>query len=244
MGVRDRFLTPQTARAIMSWRIALGVGVAVAMAIAGLPFIVAIAVGIGVYATFVLVAMPSGPPGADFDPSDIDPFVLSEPWRRLMQQAQGSGRKLRSTIDGVDDGPLKQQLTDIADQLDRGLAEAWAIARRGDDLDDAIRRLDPTRLRSTLDTLRARSGDDPSPDTVAAITSLEQQLDTADRLRQRSTETAESLLATQTRLDELVARASEVRVGIADSDTYARDVDDLVIRLEALHRALEETNPG
>ena len=33
-------------------------------------------------------------------------------------------------------------------------------------------------------------------------------------------------------------------VGMADTDTYARDVDDLVIRLEALHQALEETNPG
>ena len=63
-------------------------------------------------------------------------------------------------------------------------------------------------------------------------------------LRQRSTETAESLRATQTRLDELVARAGEVRVGLADSDTYASDVDDLVVRLEALHQALEETNPG
>ncbi|MEQ9162744.1 MAG: hypothetical protein RLN74_08555, partial [Ilumatobacter fluminis] len=111
-------------------------------------------------------------------------------------------------------------------------------------LDDTIRNLGPTSLRSKLDTLRSRSGDDPSPDTLAAITSVEQQLETAERLKQRSAETADSLRATQTRLDELVARASEVRVGMADTDTYARDVDDLVIRLEALHQALEETNPG
>lgn len=223
----------------MSWRIALGVGVTVAMAVTGLPLLVAIAIGLGTYIAFVLVAMPSGPTRPD-----IDPFALSEPWRQLMQQAQGSGRKLRTTIDGVDDGPLKQQLVAIADQLDHGLAEAWAVAKRGDDLDDTIRNLGPTGLRSKLDTLRSRSGDDPSPDTLAAITSVEQQLETAERLKQRSAETADSLRATQTRLDELVARASEVRVGMADTDTYARDVDDLVIRLEALHQALEETNPG
>ena len=224
---------------MLSWRIVLGIGVAVASAVAGLPIGVAVGVGAMAYAASVFAAMPGGPKRPD-----IDPFVLSEPWRRLIQQAQASGRKLRVTIDGVDEGPLKQQLLAIADQLDHALVEAWAVARRGDDLDDTIRNLDPTRLRSRLDTLRARSGDDPSPDDLVAITSLEQQLDTAARLEQRSADTADSLRATQTRLDELVARASEVRVGIADSSTYARDVDDLVIRLEALHRALEETNPG
>ena len=239
MGVRDRFFTPQTAKAILSWRIAIGVGVAVATAVAGLPVAAALGVGIAAYAASVFAAMPAGP-----SRPSIDPFVLSEPWRRLVQQAQGSGRKLRSTIDGVDDGPLKQQLVAIADQLDRGLDEAWEVAKRGDDLDETIRTLDPTRLRSKLDLLRTEGGDAPTSDTAAAIASVESQLATADRLKQRSTETAASLRATQTRLDELVARASEVRAGMADTDTYASEVDDLVIRLEALHQALEETNPG
>ncbi|MEZ5296029.1 MAG: hypothetical protein R2697_07095 [Ilumatobacteraceae bacterium] len=239
MGVRDRFFTPQTAEAILSWRIALGIGVAVAMAVAGLPIVVAAAVGLGLYVSSVLVAMPRGS-----ERPHIDPFTLSEPWRQLILQTQGSGRKLRTTVEGVDDGPLKQQLVAIADQLDRGIDEAWEIARRGDDIDATIRTLDPTRLRSKLATLRSQAGSSPSADNAAAIASVEQQLATADRLRQRSTETAESLRATQTRLDELVARAGEVRVGLADSDTYASDVDDLVVRLEALHQALEETNPG
>lgn len=223
----------------MSWRIAIGVGVAVATAVAGLPVAAAVGVGVAAYAASVFAAMPDGPARPN-----IDPFVLSEPWRRLVQQAQGSGRKLRATIDGVDDGPLKQQLVAIADRVDRGLGEAWEVAKRGDDLDETVRNLDPTRLRSKLDTLRAEGGDTPSPDTAAAIASVESQLATADRLKQRSAETEASLRATQTRLDELVARASEVRVGMTDTDTYASEVDDLVIRLEALHQALEETNPG
>ena len=45
----------------------------------------------------------------------------------------------------------------------------------------------------------------------------------------------------ETRLDELVARASEVRIGTVDTANYQRDVDDLVIQLEALHQAVEET---
>lgn len=236
MGFRDRFFTPRTARAIMSWRILIGLGVGVAMGVAGLPVGVAIAVGAAVYAGTVLQAMPTATPR----PS-IDPFVLSEPWRQLMQQAQASGRRLRQTVDGVSDGPLKQQLLGIADQLDRGLDEAWAVAQRGDEIDDMVRTLDPTRLRSKLATLEAQATASPSADTEAAVASVRSQLDTADRLKAQSAETAASLQRTQTRLDELVARASEVRAGVADTDAYARDVDDLVIQLEALHQAVEET---
>ena len=65
---------------------------------------------------------------------------------------------------------------------------------------------------------------------------------TAELLMHQSDETAASLRRTQIQLDELVARAAEVQVGAADTDTYARDVDDLVIQLEALHQAVEETS--
>lgn len=236
MGLRDRFYTPQTAKAILSWRILIGLGVGGAMAAAGLPIAVAIGVGAGLYASLVVAAMPKGP-----ERPNIDPFVLSEPWRQLMQSAQSAGRKLRSTVDGADDGPLKATLRDIAAQLDRGMAEAWEVAKRGDEIDDAVRRLDPTALRSKLATLRRQADDDPSPDVAAAIESTERQLATADRLKEQSAETASTLRLTQTQLDELVARASEVRIGAVDTETYRRDVDELVIRLEALHQAVEET---
>jgi hypothetical protein len=73
------------------------------------------------------------------------------------------------------------------------------------------------------------------------VASIERQLESADRLRRQSEETASSLRRTQTQLDELVARAAEVQIGTADTASYARDVDDLVVRLEALHQAVEET---
>ena len=70
---------------------------------------------------------------------------------------------------------------------------------------------------------------------------MERQLATADRLKQQSADTAASLRLTQTQLDELVSRASEVQFGSVDTEAYRRDVDDLVIKLEALHQAVEET---
>lgn len=236
MAFRDRFFTPRTAKAIMSWRILVGLGVGVAMGVAGLPIGVAIGVGAGTYAALVAPAIPK----AARRPS-IDPFVLSEPWRQLIQRSQAAGRKMRDTVDGVADGPLKEQLRSVADQLDRGLDEAWAIARHGDEIDAMVRMLDPTGLRSRLAALEAQAATSPNPDTAAAVDSVRQQLDTADRLKRQSDDTVASLQLTQTRLDELVARASEVRAGIADTHTYARDVDELVVRLEALHQAVEET---
>ncbi len=236
MGLRDRFYTPATAKAILSWRILVGLGVGAVTAIAGLPLLGAIAAGAVVYAGTVAAAMPKAPTRPN-----IDAFVLSEPWRQIMQGAQGAGRRLRQTVDGTSDGPLKETLRGIAEQLERGLGEAWEVAQRGDEIDDAVRRLDPTALRSKLATLRQRAETDPTPETEAAIASVERQLASADRLKQQSAETAATLRLTQTRLDELVARASEVRIGAVDTEAYARDVDDLVIRLEALHQAVEET---
>ena len=236
MGLRDRFYTPATAKAILSWRIAVGVGVGVAVGVAGLPIAVAIVGGTAVYAGLVTAAMPK-----DHRRPAIDPFVLSEPWRQFIQSAQGSARRLRETVDGTSDGPLKQTLQGIADQLDHGFDEAWQIARRGDEIDDAVRRLDPTTLRSKLATLQQRAALSPSTEADAAIASVERQLQSAERLKQQSEKTAATLRLTQTQLDELVARASEVRVGAVDTDSYARDVDDLVIKLEALHQAVEET---
>jgi len=236
MGFRDRFYTPQTAKALLSWRILVGLGVGVAMAAAGLPVGVAIGVGVAVYAASVGAAMPNGT-----EQANIDPFVLSEPWRQLMQQAQGSGRRLRSIVSDGDSGPLKTTMEGIADQLEHGLNEAWEVARRGDEIDDAIRRLDPTALRSKLATLQERAAASPSPEADAAIDSVQRQLSTAERLKEQSAATAASLRLTQTQLDELVARASEVRIGAVDTVSYEREVTELVVKLEALHQAIVET---
>ncbi|HSJ92104.1 MAG TPA: hypothetical protein VK917_08535 [Ilumatobacter sp.] len=239
MGFRDRFYTPKTARAILSWRILLGIAVGLTTAIAGLPVAAAIGVGGAVYAASVAAAMPREPRRPT-----IDPFTLGEPWRQLVQRTQAAGRKLHETVERGADGPLRDTLRDIAAQLDRGIDEAWAIARRGDEIDDAVRRLDPTALRSRLATAERRASDDPGPETDAAVASIRRQLDSAERLRQQSDETAASLRLTQTQLDELVARASEIQVGTfdtVDTDAYRHEVDELVIRLEALHQAVQET---
>ncbi len=236
MGFRDRFYTPTTAKAILSWRIVVGVAVGVVAGLIGLHPLLAACFGIAAYSSLVLLAVPRSATRAV-----IDPFTLSEPWRQLMQGAQVAGRKFRETVGSMPAGPLRDQLDDIDVQLQHALGEAWRVAKAGDEIDDVVRRLDPTTLRSKLATAQQRAASQPSPEHEQAVASLQGQLDSAERLRTQSDETAATLRLTQTQLDELVARAGEVRIGAADTDSYAKDVDDLVLKLEALRQAVEET---
>jgi hypothetical protein len=236
MSFRDRFFTPATAKAILSWRILLGVGVAVVLAFTPLGLPAAIGLGALAYAGSVAAAMPKGA-----KQPQIDPFTLSEPWRQMVQGAQRAGRRLHETVSGAPAGPLRERLEGIVGKLDQALAECWSIARRGDEIDDAVNRLDPTALRSKLSTMHAQAQTgSPSEDLAGAITSVEGQLASADRMKQLSAVTADRLRLTQTRLDELVARASEVSIGASDTDAYANDVDNLVIEIEAMRLAVED----
>jgi hypothetical protein len=237
MSVRDRFFTPATAKAILSWRLLAGAAVVAIVGLIGAPWALAAVAGVAAYAGSVFIAMPKAPPVVH-----VDPFALGEPWRQIVQGAQSAGRKLRTTVDGAADGPVKQQLVEIAQQVEHGLTEVWQVARRGNEIDGTVRHLDPTGLRSKLTTLDQRAQSDPSPETTAAIASVRRQLETADRLIAQSNDIATKLRLNQIRLDELVARAAEVRVGAAAPDTYAQAVDDLIDQLEALHLAVAETH--
>ncbi len=172
----------------------------------------------------------------------LDPFTVGEPWRQLVKGAQRSADRLHETVDSASDGPLKDRMTAVVGRLDQGLVETWTIARRGDLIDSTVRRLDPVALRSKLATLENRRAASANDDIDAAIASVRSQLESTERLKVESTRTADRLRLTQTRLDELVSRATEVSIGAGDTDAYEHDVDDLVVELEALRQAVEETN--
>ncbi len=65
MGFRDRFFTPRTASAIVSWRILLGVAAGVGVWLLGVPLLGAAAIGIAVYAASIAAgdAAAARPPG-------------------------------------------------------------------------------------------------------------------------------------------------------------------------------------
>jgi hypothetical protein len=243
MSTPDRSASTPVLDHLRSWRPVVGLVVVVVLLLAGVTPVLAVAVGLAVAVVLVAGAVygrgGAGRSGDGRPP--IDPFALGEPWRHFVQNAQRSRTRLRATVDGLHAGPLRDRLTSTAERLDHAVDETWRIARRGDEIDDAVRRLDPTRLRSQLDTLRRQADSAPTEQLTAAIASVESQLASADRLRQRATETADRLRLSQARLDELVARTSEVAIGAVDTQAYADDVDDLVLEVESLRLALDET---
>lgn len=229
MGFRDRFYTPKTAKAILGWPILFGVGLALGSILLGFNPLMSIGAGVLGYGLGILRAMPRD------QRVRIDPFTVQEPWRQFVQGAQGSAVKLQETIDAASDGPVKDRMQGVREKLEHGLDETWQIARRGHEIDKAVHRLDPTALRSKLESLQNAA------DASEAIASVESQLESVNRLKEQSTRTSNRLRLTQTRLDELVARAAEVSIGAGDTDAYEHDVDDLVVELEGLRLAVEET---
>ncbi len=165
----------------------------------------------------------------------IDPFTLSEPWRRHVAAAQSTQRRYREIARRTPDGPLRDRLRDIDAQVDHAVGECFNIARRGDDLDDALSRFDIGALNRQME----RASDEPTR------ASVQSQLDSAARIRITRDDTDARLRLLTTRMGELVAQAAEVSVGTDTTDELGSGVGDVVTQLEALRLALSEVNePG
>ncbi|MEO5723065.1 MAG: hypothetical protein ABIQ39_07435, partial [Ilumatobacteraceae bacterium] len=177
------------------------------------------------------VARRHGPAGPA-RPARIDPFTIGEPWRQHVSAAQTAQRRYNALTTTIAAGPLKERMVEIGRQVEHGVEECWQIARRGDQLDDALRRIDSTSLRGQLE----RAADD-----VTRI-SLRSQLDTAARIRATRDDTDSRLRLLNTRLGELVAQTAEVSVGADATQQLGSAVDDVVTELQALRLAIEDVD--
>jgi len=162
----------------------------------------------------------------------IDPFTLSEPWRRHVAAAQATQRRYREIARSTPDGPLRDRLRDIDTQVERAVEECFGIARRGDDLDDALSRFDIGALNRQME----HAADEPTR------ASVQSQLASAARIRTTRDDTDSRLRLLTTRMGELVAQAAEVSVGTDTPHELGSGVGDVVTQLEALRLALGEVN--
>ena len=162
----------------------------------------------------------------------IDSFVLSEPWRRYVSAAQSAQRRYAEIVGSTPAGPLRSNMESITRQVQRGVEECWLIAKRGDELDRALNRLDGPSLQARLDA----STDD------ATRASLQAQIDSAQRIRATRDDTDRQLRLLNTRLGELLAQASEVSVGADTTSDLGSAVDDVVTQLQSLRLAVEDVN--
>jgi hypothetical protein len=238
---RDRLLTPQGARAVMSpGGILLAGGVAAVAVVAGLPLVAALPLGVVGWAANVLRRLPRAPRG-----ERIDPFTLQEPWRRFVQEALQARTRFDEAVGRAPAGPLRDHLREIAARMETGVSECWLIARRGQTLVEARRGIDLEDVeRELAEAARtAQTGRaDPSGDQV--VQALEAQRATALRLDGVIDQARSELRLLDARLDEAVARTLELSAHASTLTSVAglgTDVDTLVTEMEALRQALEET---
>ena len=232
---RDRFFTPPVARALTSplGIVLAGLGAAVGILTGG-GAIAAVGLGAAAWAGRVAAAIPRDP-----RPDRIDPFTLGEPWRRAVQDALQAQARFREAVSDTRRGPLHERMTEIGGRIDHGVDEAWRVARQGQALVAARKRIDTVEAQQELAAVQGRQ------DAASAKTaeSLRAQLASADRLAATIEEARARLRLTNARLDEAVARAAELSVAaddVSQLEGLGDDVDALVTDLEALRLGLEE----
>ena len=239
---RDRFFTPPVARAITSPAgiLLAGAGASVAI-LAGLPAAAVAVAGAAAWAARVAFAIPREPRA-----ERIDPFTLSEPWRRFVQEALQARSRFDEAVRRAQAGPLRDRLREIADRMQTGVDTTWRIARRGQALVEARTQIDVEQVRRELEGVE-RGGrgwtDDAARERTAEA--LRSQLATADRMERIIDDAYSRLRLLDARMDEAVARTLElaVRSDVDETATLAglgADVDSVVTEMEALRQALEE----
>jgi len=236
-SLRDRFFTPKVARSITDAPaiVAVGTGAAIGILI-GLGPIGAVVGGAAFLAGRVGWAIPRREPGT----REIDPFVLAEPWRRLVQDAVAAQRQFADTVRRAREGPLREELSSIGTRIEESVMECWRVARSGDALSSARSRIDVFGAQRELAEVQNAGY---SSDTIAGtVTALEAQLATAARMDSTIAGTRDQLRLLNARLDEAVSRSIELSASSAGVDqlhTLGEDVSSIVDEMEALRQALE-----
>src|SRR5918993_969822 len=154
LSLRDRFFTPPVARAVTSplGIVALGAGASIGILLGG-GVAGAVILGLLGWGGRVAAAIPRAPAEAR-----IDPFTLADPWRRYVTDALQARARFADAVGSAREGPMRDRLLEIQSRVDTGLQEVWRIARRGHDLVDARRRVDPDAIRRDLATTEANAG--------------------------------------------------------------------------------------
>jgi len=245
LSLRDRFFTPPVARAITSplGILALGAGASIGI-LSGGGIIGAVALGLLGWAGRVGAAIPRAPKDAR-----IDPFTLAEPWRHFVTDALQARSRFHDSVASARAGPMQDRLREIQARVDTGVEEVWRIARRGHDLVDARRRVDPDAIRRDIAATEANASQPWASGSTLERTmeSLRAQLATVERLERVIGDADSRLRLLNARLDEAAARTIELSVqanDVAELGGLGADVDQMVDEMEALRQAIEETGGG
>jgi hypothetical protein len=237
----ERARTPAMARAVMAPSAILLAGAGTAAAIlAGVPLAAAAAVGALAWAGKVALAIPR-----KIKRPDMNPAMVKEPWRSLVRQTVKAEQRFADTVRQTRPGPLRDRLAEVSAQVSVAVDASWQIAQRGDSLDAAVRELDAASIAAELAAREGELRRSPGrPQLEATVTALRRQLESARRVADVARDALDRLRRLNAQLNETVARAIELSLGPADVDALqplGADIDGVVMELESLRLALEES---
>lgn len=245
---RDRFYSPAVARALTSPSgiLSLGAGAAIGLiatvGTAGLaaPVIGAVVGGALGYGGRVALAIP----GRD-KAERIDPFGVKEPWRHAVKDAMQARDRFAEAVKSFQAGPLRDEMATMADQLNEAVAECWRVAKQGQVVADARRRINDREVNSEYQqAVHSVRSAQPTETQARTLLALESQLATAARMDALVASTRDQLALLNARLDESVTRAVELSVSnrLADAAVLEDDVGAIVEDLESLRMAIEDVD--
>lgn len=236
LSFRDRFFTPKVAKAIVSPGAIVSAATGVSLGILTGEPLAAIALGVAGFAAWVAAAIPRKP-----RKDRIDPFTLSDPWRRLSTETLSARDRFRATVKRTESGPIRQRMESLVGRVDESVDEAWETARAGHTLADAYGRIDAAAVSREIERVGSASPSDARDRTLA---SLQRQLETAQRMYATIVSTEAQLRLLNERLDESVAQCIELSVGAYRADSFDRvesSLGHINDELEALREAVVET---
>jgi hypothetical protein len=230
----SRRLEPTVFSAMIS-PITLGlvIGAAALVVVSGGSWPAAVAAGFVVWFARVGLAMMIARRVSGLDPR-IDPFALREPWRFFVRDALTARKRFAEAITEAEAGPLRERLREIEAQMTEAVTVTWDVARKGQQLTDARRRIDLPALQRVLDSA---TPDDPR--YAAAVAQREVHI----RLTAREETARTRLEILDLRLSETIVRASELSTRTGETsrlDALAEQVNGMVGELDSIRVALDE----
>jgi hypothetical protein len=237
--------------------VATGAGVGLGLLVGGV--VPAVILGAGFWAVRVGVAALAGRRRRlAAQPKPIDPYAVPEPWRTFVREAVTAQDKFDQAVATEQPGPLQDRMREVALRVDHAARECFRVAQLGATIAATLASLDPAaasrQLREVQEQRRA-SGAASGPASGAAsgapLEALDQseaalaaRLQAAHRMEgvvQRATDQLRILTA---ELDQAVTSAVELSLDANDPAAalpVADNVDSVVGEIEALRRAMEET---
>jgi hypothetical protein len=177
----------------------------------------------------------------------IDPFTLPQAWRGPVQSALETQRRFDAAVRSTSPGPVRDQLENLRDEVASAVDGCWETSKRGAQLQRAYEQLDPASTAAELDEAQHRLSvnTDPArqPTLAATVSSLQTQLDAAERLRNGAITAQDRLRSLDAQLDEIVARTVELSATADDVgavDALGADLDRVRMEMEAVRQGLDE----